>query len=202
MPDIPDLIAMLESPIADKRYDACEELRVMPRIPQDAEAALQGAMKDPDPLVADAAARAFRLHTSPPAPPAPSDNSTSVPQAPIGRLDLSLAAVGLGVTVLSAPIAYSIFWLLQAPPNEYNWESLAESIGVLSAVPFHVAPLMHPVRFLALLCLVAPFMVAPSCALLLRGRPKVGIVVIVTGLVSGVLYDIAALVAFVGLHLY
>ena len=199
MPDISELIAMLESPIANKRYDACEELRVMPRIPQDAKAALQGAMKDPDPLVADAATRALQLHAG---PPAPSDVSTAVPLAPVGRSDLGLAAVGLGVTALSAAIAYMSFWFLQTPPNDYDWESLLESVRVLLAVPFHVDPLMHPVRMLALLCLVAPCMVAPSCALLLRGRPKVGIVVIVAGLISGVIYDIAALVAFVGLHLY
>jgi len=45
------------------RYDACEELRVAPHVSQEALAALEEATLDPDPGVADAAVRAFALHT-------------------------------------------------------------------------------------------------------------------------------------------
>jgi hypothetical protein len=107
---------------------------------------------------------------------------------------LGLAIAGLAVTVVSASIAYPILAFFATPPNyrDWDWENLAESIRYLLAIPFHAGPLIHPFRFPGLL-----YLVAPCCALLLRGRPKLRTDVIVAGCISGVLYDIVALIAYV-----
>lgn len=79
MGEVGQLIAMLMSSKADKRYHACEELRVMPTIPEDAWIALQAVMNDPDALVADAARRARQVHTRPTTPsilPTPAPQET------------------------------------------------------------------------------------------------------------------------------
>jgi hypothetical protein len=60
---IEDLLKMLQSPKADQRYEACEELRVMPDIPEEAKTALKSLLTDPDPDVADSARRALKIHT-------------------------------------------------------------------------------------------------------------------------------------------
>lgn len=67
MSDIKLLVELLKSGNANKRFDACEELRVSPQpLPPEAMGALKNAMNDPDPDVADAAQRAFALHAPPP----------------------------------------------------------------------------------------------------------------------------------------
>jgi len=67
MSDIQHLIELLKSDNPNKRYDACEELRVSRQpLPQDAIDALRFATNDSNPEVADAAQRALALHTSPP----------------------------------------------------------------------------------------------------------------------------------------
>ena len=64
MSDIQHLIEMLKSDNPNKRYDACEELRVAQHpLPQDAMDALHTATDDSNPEVADAAQRAIALHT-------------------------------------------------------------------------------------------------------------------------------------------
>lgn len=55
---------MLKSPKASKRYEACEELRVAASLSLEAINALKNATADPDPEVAEAAAKALALHTS------------------------------------------------------------------------------------------------------------------------------------------
>jgi hypothetical protein len=62
--NLQQLIANLGSGRASMRYDACEELRVAPSIPEDARSALRAATNDPDPGVADAARRALAVHSS------------------------------------------------------------------------------------------------------------------------------------------
>ncbi|HEX6269639.1 MAG TPA: hypothetical protein VFZ43_05360 [Anaerolineales bacterium] len=52
----------LRSPNKVKRYDACEELRLTPRLSPEAILALKQASDDPDPDVADAARRALLVH--------------------------------------------------------------------------------------------------------------------------------------------
>ena len=63
MSDIHSLIKMLQSDNHNKRYDACEELRVLPSLPPEALEALRLAANDPNPSVADAAERAIAHHT-------------------------------------------------------------------------------------------------------------------------------------------
>ena len=63
MSDIQSLIKMLQSDNHNKRYDACEELRVLPSLPSEALEALRIVTNDPNPEVADAAERAIALHT-------------------------------------------------------------------------------------------------------------------------------------------
>jgi len=66
MSDIQSVIKMLQSDNHNKRYDACEELRVLvlrEALPQEAIHALNFATNDPNPDVADAAQRALSFHT-------------------------------------------------------------------------------------------------------------------------------------------
>ncbi len=65
MDGIRRLVEQLHSPNKDKRYEACEWLRVAPSLPQTALDALEQATHDADPLVADSARRAVALHTEP-----------------------------------------------------------------------------------------------------------------------------------------
>ncbi|HAV76347.1 MAG TPA: hypothetical protein DCX53_03235 [Anaerolineae bacterium] len=63
MPDIQHLIGLLKSDDPNKRYDACEDLRVFrQQLPREAIDALRLVINDPDPDVADAAQRAISLH--------------------------------------------------------------------------------------------------------------------------------------------
>lgn len=63
MTDIPTLLKMLQSNDANKRYEACEELRVSPSLSPEALEALRVVTNDPNPDVADAAQRAIKLHS-------------------------------------------------------------------------------------------------------------------------------------------
>jgi uncharacterized membrane protein YhaH (DUF805 family) len=62
MDKIADLIGQLGSPDKNKRFDACEELRVSNYLPAEAIAALQSATRDPDERVAERARLAFAAH--------------------------------------------------------------------------------------------------------------------------------------------
>ena len=62
MTDIATQLDRLNSPNKDKRYDACEELRVASDLPPEAISALEAASTDPEPGVADAARRALLAH--------------------------------------------------------------------------------------------------------------------------------------------
>ena len=67
MSDIKDLIELLKSDNPNKRYDACEELRVSQQpLPQEAIDALKIATNDSNPDVADAAQRALAVHAPQP----------------------------------------------------------------------------------------------------------------------------------------
>ncbi len=57
------LIEQLHSPNKDRRYDACEWLRVAPDLPQAALDALEQASHDPDPEVAEVAGEAIAAHS-------------------------------------------------------------------------------------------------------------------------------------------
>jgi hypothetical protein len=72
MSDISHFIKMLQSQDHNRRYEACEELRVWNSpLPQQALDALQVATNDLHPDVADAAQRALALHSA-------ADNETSL----------------------------------------------------------------------------------------------------------------------------
>ena len=63
MPDIQSLIEALQSESPNIRYDACEQLRVLPSISRDAIDALILVTNDENTDVADAARRAFAMHS-------------------------------------------------------------------------------------------------------------------------------------------
>ncbi len=65
MERIDRLLEQLRSPNKNKRYEACEYLRVAPDLPRLALDALQHATYDPEPEVADAARDAIASHTEP-----------------------------------------------------------------------------------------------------------------------------------------
>ena len=60
--DISKLIMDLQSQSTSKRYDAAEQLRVLPQIPREAIEALQHAAKHPEPSSSEAARRALAIH--------------------------------------------------------------------------------------------------------------------------------------------
>lgn len=62
---IEKLVIQLQSPNKNKRYEACEFLRVAPTITPEAIMALQNILKDPAPDVAEAAQRALSVHSPP-----------------------------------------------------------------------------------------------------------------------------------------
>jgi hypothetical protein len=62
MSDIQRLLELLKSANPNKRFDACEELRVSSPLPPEALEALQLVTNDTNPSVADAAQRALAVH--------------------------------------------------------------------------------------------------------------------------------------------
>jgi hypothetical protein len=63
MADFQHLIGMLQSKDPDKRFEACEKLRVATNIPPEALEALRSVANDTNLDVADAAQRAIKLHS-------------------------------------------------------------------------------------------------------------------------------------------
>jgi hypothetical protein len=112
------LLKMLESNNPNKRYDACEQLRVTASIPEDALVALSRATQDSNPDVADAAKRAVALHTNAPltqdnAPIAPEESAWK--HSRFGMMSLSsalLAAVCYSALVVTSSAGYRDFVLL------------------------------------------------------------------------------------------
>lgn len=78
MPDIQKWILQLQSDNPNKRYEACEELRVAPSITDEALDALREVTNDPDADVADAAQRAIDTHTGQINPVIPLEATESV----------------------------------------------------------------------------------------------------------------------------
>lgn len=62
MSDIQQLIELLKSENPKKRYDACQKLRKLPELPQEALGALRQAIDDAVPSVSEAAQRAIAFH--------------------------------------------------------------------------------------------------------------------------------------------
>jgi len=82
---IEDLLKMLQSPKADKRYEACERLRGVPEITPEAIKALQEAVNDPNKEVVDAARRALavQLTPEPPSTGSPMPRPETQPEPPL-----------------------------------------------------------------------------------------------------------------------
>ena len=83
MADIAVLIDRLNSPKASVRFEACEELRVAPRLTEEAIRALTRALADPDNSVAESAKSALAVHSPPPVPhnlPASPASSAPTPE--------------------------------------------------------------------------------------------------------------------------
>jgi hypothetical protein len=81
MPDITSVVRNLSSTNSSDRYEACELLRVSADLAPEAIAALQVALQDPDPSVAEAASRALGAHLPPIAKPS-SDAQPPAPASP------------------------------------------------------------------------------------------------------------------------
>jgi len=186
MAGTPRIVVRLSSPNANKRFDACEELRVMPALPEEARLALQAAVNDPDHLVADAATRALRMHTGTPTSPTP-----AVPDVtpPIGPSVLALALAGLLITWASACILYFVLSIGLAPSARVDLVAILREAGRLLLLPFAADLAVQTFRLAALL-----FLVAPLIAVFRRGHPKRRIAVIAAGVISGTLYLFAAVV--------
>jgi hypothetical protein len=93
------LIKMLHSANAYVRYEACEELRVMSEIPEEARTALQELLNDPDADVADAARRALGVPTEKQAIVSSTVvSASSEPKGPIRMGDFGLAILGYAIT--------------------------------------------------------------------------------------------------------
>jgi hypothetical protein len=184
-------IAMLKSPRATRRYEACEELRVMPTLPEEARAALQELVHDPDPTVADAALRALQMHADS-GTPAPSAHPAPAALPPIGRSDLLLALAGMAVTAASAFVLYAALSLPPALSGGVNLVAALSEVGRFVVMPFSADLEIESFRLAGLL-----YLVAPSCAIALRARPNARKTVIVVGCISGALYLLAAVVAVI-----
>ncbi len=113
MSDIQNHIKMLQSNNPNKRYDACEELRVSRQpLTQDAIDALNSAMHDSEPDVADAARRALALHAPKLAPDVvkieEQEESKEEPPSNINWL-LVKAGSGLIVSIIVTIVAAGYF---------------------------------------------------------------------------------------------
>ncbi len=65
MLEIKNLMEMIQSDDADKRYDACNQMKLLPTLPLEALEALRtAASKDEDPAVAEKAQETIKFHTT------------------------------------------------------------------------------------------------------------------------------------------
>jgi hypothetical protein len=112
MSDIQHLIEMLKSDNPNKRYDACEELRVAQHpLPQDAMDALHAAINDSNPEVADAAQRAITLHTPQLTPDVfDEQEQEKEPTEDSPNKNLSYIIIGFVAGAIPGPIAWSMRW--------------------------------------------------------------------------------------------
>ena len=112
MSDIQSLIKMLQSDNHNKRYDACEELRVLPSLPPEATEALRLATNDPNPDVADAAQRAIALHT----PKLPPEEVNGKDKEQNLKQDMTITKVNqntvLGIGLLVGFLITAIYFIL------------------------------------------------------------------------------------------
>lgn len=110
MTDIQHLINLLKSDNPNKRYDACEGLRVARHpLPQEAMDALHTATNDTNPSVADAAQRALALHTPQLTPDVfdeKEQEKASTEDSP--NKNLQYIIIGFVAGAIPGPIAFSM----------------------------------------------------------------------------------------------
>jgi uncharacterized membrane protein len=95
-------LEMLKSKNPSKRCEACEELRVAPTLPLEAIGALRAAAADPDPVVADAARRAWILHADTPASSNPAQPPSALGKTTGDVLSWMVATVFFVVWIIMA----------------------------------------------------------------------------------------------------
>ena len=124
MSDIESLIQQLQGNNPNKRYDACEALRVMllhQPLPQEAIDALHSATNDTNPDVAEAAQRALAFHAQISNTPKQSEEPTGSDErgknVTIDRraLRTEILSIGLGILggFLGLPLIFAIFVSIQ-----------------------------------------------------------------------------------------
>jgi hypothetical protein len=111
MYDIPALLRMLKDTNPDKRYEACELLRVAPSIPAEAMAALFESTHDSNLEVADAAKRALAIHS-----PQTKQSDLEVSPPPSYTPPSNPPTTQPAIAVSSAP-AYSAPQMPMSSPN-------------------------------------------------------------------------------------
>jgi hypothetical protein len=172
------LIAMLKSRKASTRYEACEELRVLAQIPDEARAALRAATNDPDRLVRDAAVRALQAHEKPQDLPLQAPPAT-VPSGP----RLSLALLGAATMVLVVLLCGVIVTSQESAYVRLSWGFLL----FLYAYPLYLAPYYGAGWLLFALAYLVPFIVAFSLPARIN-RTLVGTLAVLSGFAAGLIY--------------
>ena len=138
MPDIPSLLELLKSDDYNKRYEACEQLRVWRhQLPQEAIDALNLVTNDENPYVADAAQRALALHILqvkeiveiPPKNPVKSNGISPVVITLLVVICL-LIATPAGFLVVASFITYNLF------PFWENWGNSLTLLAIAFMVGF------------------------------------------------------------------
>ncbi|MBL8089211.1 MAG: HEAT repeat domain-containing protein [Anaerolineales bacterium] len=136
MSDISRLVKMLQNEDHNKRYEACEELRVSQiSLPQEAIDALIIAANDNDRDVADAAERALALHTS---NTYNNSNKKDASTSSASKINTSIASFIIIMIIM--------FWCMASIPSDSSPESYEIRGNLMMAAmvfaPFILVPLI------------------------------------------------------------
>ena len=127
MSDIQSLIKMLQSDNHNKRYGACEELRVLPSLPPEALEALRLATNDPNPSVADEAQRAIALHS----PKLTQDLDEQEQDKPINNIVANWPLIGLLMGIIPGLI---LFFLVRDAPAGFLYTLCIGPVGITCGI--------------------------------------------------------------------
>ena len=115
MSNFQHLIELLKSDNPNKRYDACEELRVSRQpLPQEAIDVLKSVTNDSNPDVADAAQRALALHTQVSNDPElgqEQDKSSAITISPTNK-GIDFAGGFFGCLIIWNSLGYIAYWYI------------------------------------------------------------------------------------------
>jgi hypothetical protein len=179
MKTVSELIEQLHSPRDDKRYDACEALRVTDSLPKEALSALEQTTRDSDRDVADAAKRALQAHTGADGsiPPA----SAAAKPAVFSEVGCTAFLVGSAVAIASFILAYGVVAAAMHPSGGI------EGLGLL-VVPFWGS-----------ICSLVIGGIGSAVALAFNKRRPHGTAAII-GFIAGLVIGIGSVLALV--HIY